>query len=234
MLACSLRICAGGCLRVSRPRGLSVSMRTRSGLRLRETAKPFPHSMGCVSIIDLKRAGANHFGPNIMVMSYQQTGPAEFTKLYQPPENLTPGGFPNSRKRDSIQHVVDSRSGRRVAMSGTPSWPNPRSSPQSEPEIGHRSRFRAVGITFVEGARAAALTGRPDRRLRNLAWPNGRLEPGRLEAVSRLRRACGLRPPRVRQSKRRSAARLQRPRTRTIRMPIVGGSCRSPALRGWR
>jgi DNA-binding transcriptional MerR regulator len=43
---------------------------------------------------------------------------------------------------------------------------------------------RIYKVTFVEGARAAALTGRPDRRLRNLAWPNGRLEPGRLEAVS--------------------------------------------------
>jgi hypothetical protein len=33
---------------------------------------------------------------------------------YHPPENLTPGGFPNSRKRDSMQHVVDSRSGQYV------------------------------------------------------------------------------------------------------------------------
>jgi DDE superfamily endonuclease len=35
---------------------------------------------------------------------------------------------------------------RLVAMPGTPSWPNPRSSPQLEPEIGHRSKLRAVGI----------------------------------------------------------------------------------------
>ncbi|MDQ6703550.1 MAG: helix-turn-helix domain-containing protein, partial [Pseudomonadota bacterium] len=26
--------------------------------------------------------------------------------LYQPPENLTPGGFPNGRKRDSMQHAL--------------------------------------------------------------------------------------------------------------------------------
>src|ERR1035437_6652040 len=32
-------------------------------------------------------------------------------------------------------------------MPGTPSWKNPTSSPQSEPENGHRSRFKAVGIT---------------------------------------------------------------------------------------
>ena len=65
------------------------------------------------------RSPPNGPGANHLVTSYQQTGPAEFTKL------------------------LSSR-----------------------------------------GARAAALTGRPDRRLRNLAWPNGRLEPGRLEAVS--------------------------------------------------
>src|ERR1700724_330477 len=34
--------------------------------------------------------------------------------LYQPPKDLTRGGFPNSRKRDSMQHVVDSRSGQHV------------------------------------------------------------------------------------------------------------------------
>src|ERR1700730_17592281 len=33
---------------------------------------------------------------------------------YQPPEDLTRGGFPSSRKRDSMQHVVDSRSGQHV------------------------------------------------------------------------------------------------------------------------
>ena len=43
---------------------------------------------------------------------------------------------------------------------------------------------RIYKVTYVEDARAAALTGRPDRRLRNLAWPNGRLELGRLETVS--------------------------------------------------
>src|SRR5450759_3004940 len=32
-------------------------------------------------------------------------------------------------------------------MPGTPSWKNPTSSPQSEPENGHRSRFKAVGMT---------------------------------------------------------------------------------------
>ena len=36
---------------------------------------------------------------------------AESCVLYQAPENLTPGGFPNSRKRDSIHLVVDSGSG---------------------------------------------------------------------------------------------------------------------------
>jgi hypothetical protein len=35
-----------------------------------------------------------------------------FSDLYQAPENLTPGGFPNSRKRDSIHLVVDSGGGR--------------------------------------------------------------------------------------------------------------------------
>ena len=39
-----------------------------------------------------------------------------------------------------------SRSSTPVAMPGTPSWQNPTSSPQSEPENGHRSRFKAVGI----------------------------------------------------------------------------------------
>src|SRR5208283_1535116 len=34
---------------------------------------------------------------------------------YQPPENLTPWGFPTSRKCDSMQHVVDSRSGQHVS-----------------------------------------------------------------------------------------------------------------------
>src|ERR1019366_3277053 len=38
------------------------------------------------------------------------------------------------------------RSSTPVAMPGTPSWKNPTSSPQSEPENGHRSRFKAVGI----------------------------------------------------------------------------------------
>jgi hypothetical protein len=35
--------------------------------------------------------------------------------LYQSPENLTPWGFPTSRKCDSMQHVVDSRSGQHVS-----------------------------------------------------------------------------------------------------------------------
>src|ERR1019366_4270137 len=34
-------------------------------------------------------------------------------------------------------------------MPGTPSWKNPTSSPQSEPENGHRSRFKAVGISCI-------------------------------------------------------------------------------------
>jgi hypothetical protein len=34
--------------------------------------------------------------------------------LYQPPENLTPVGFPTGRKCDSMQHVDDSRSGQHV------------------------------------------------------------------------------------------------------------------------
>ena len=38
------------------------------------------------------------------------------------------------------------RSSTLVAMPGTPSSPNPRSSPQLQPEIGHRSKPRAVGI----------------------------------------------------------------------------------------
>ncbi len=41
----------------------------------------------------------------------QRSQTPQFNSLYQPPENLTPGGFPNGRKRDSMQHVVDSRSG---------------------------------------------------------------------------------------------------------------------------
>src|SRR3984893_1705406 len=41
-------------------------------------------------------------------------------------------------------------------MPGTPSWPNPRSSPQLEPEIGHRSRFRAVGMSPTVLLAAAA------------------------------------------------------------------------------
>jgi Resolvase, N terminal domain len=32
-------------------------------------------------------------------------------------------------------------------MPGTPSWPNPRSSPQLERENGHRSKLRAIGIS---------------------------------------------------------------------------------------
>src|ERR1019366_9450822 len=36
-------------------------------------------------------------------------------------------------------------------MPGTPSWKNPTSSPQSEPENGHRSRFKAVGIIYSSG-----------------------------------------------------------------------------------
>jgi len=39
----------------------------------------------------------------------------EQQRLYQPPENLTPWGFPTSRKCDSMQHVVDSRSGQHVS-----------------------------------------------------------------------------------------------------------------------
>jgi transposase len=50
MLACSLRICAGGCLRVSRPRGFRVTMRTRFGLRSREMEKPFLRSISCFAI----------------------------------------------------------------------------------------------------------------------------------------------------------------------------------------
>src|SRR5258708_9468772 len=46
MLACSLRICEGGCLRVPRPSGFQDSTPTRFGLRLRDTAKPFPRSIG--------------------------------------------------------------------------------------------------------------------------------------------------------------------------------------------
>jgi hypothetical protein len=38
------------------------------------------------------------------------------------------------------------RSSTLAATPGMPGSPNPRSSPQSEPEIGHRSRFRAVGM----------------------------------------------------------------------------------------
>src|ERR1019366_1873543 len=40
------------------------------------------------------------------------------------------------------------RSSTPVAMLGTPSWKNPTSSPQSEPENGHRSRFKAVGMRY--------------------------------------------------------------------------------------
>jgi hypothetical protein len=43
---------------------------------------------------------------------------------------------------------------------------------------------RIYKVTFGEGAHAAAPTGRADRRLRKLASPNGRLEPGGLEAAS--------------------------------------------------
>src|ERR1019366_7258392 len=43
------------------------------------------------------------------------------------------------------------RSSTPVAMPGTPSWKNPTSSPQSEPENGHRSRFKAVGIRAIAG-----------------------------------------------------------------------------------
>ena len=39
-------------------------------------------------------------------------------------------------------------------MPGTPWWPNPRSSPQLEQEIGRRSRFRAVGITELRPKKA--------------------------------------------------------------------------------
>jgi hypothetical protein len=67
MLACSLRICAGGCLRVSRPR---------------ETAKPFPHSTDCGSIeISLKRARRESLRAKYHGHVIPQTGPAEFTKL---------------------------------------------------------------------------------------------------------------------------------------------------------
>ncbi len=39
------------------------------------------------------------------------------------------------------------RSSTPVAMPGTPSWPNPRSSPQLERENGHRLKLRAIGIS---------------------------------------------------------------------------------------
>jgi hypothetical protein len=50
--------------------------------------------------------------------------------------------------------------------------------------LAERGPAEFTKLLSSRGARASALTGRPDRRLRNLAWPNGRLEPGRLEAVS--------------------------------------------------
>src|SRR5260370_38033832 len=43
---------------------------------------------------------------------------------------------------------------------------------------------RIYKVTFGEGAHAAAPMGRADRRLTKLALPNGRLEPGGLEAAS--------------------------------------------------
>src|SRR5713226_10011073 len=91
MLACSLRICEGGCLRVSWPSGFKDSTRTRFGLRLRDTAKPFPRSIGCRFIgyllqegqaritsgqISLRGTNAGN-APGI----YHRTRPAEFTKL---------------------------------------------------------------------------------------------------------------------------------------------------------
>src|SRR5712675_3254307 len=57
MLACGLRICAGGCLRVSRPSGFKESTRTRFGSRLRDTAKPLPRGIGCRFIECLLQKG---------------------------------------------------------------------------------------------------------------------------------------------------------------------------------
>jgi hypothetical protein len=45
-LDCSLRSCAAGCLRVSRPSGLSELTSVSLGLRSRDTAKPFPPCPG--------------------------------------------------------------------------------------------------------------------------------------------------------------------------------------------
>jgi hypothetical protein len=45
-LDCSLRSCAAGCLRVSRPSGFSELMSVSLGFRSRDTAKPFPPGTG--------------------------------------------------------------------------------------------------------------------------------------------------------------------------------------------
>jgi DUF2924 family protein len=46
MLACSLRICAGGCLRFSRPRGFRVSTPTRFGFEIAGNGKAVPAQHG--------------------------------------------------------------------------------------------------------------------------------------------------------------------------------------------
>ena len=83
MLACSLRICAGGCLRGSRPRGLESFNAGKIWIEIAGNGKAIParHGLCFHHSSPSKRARAlNHFGPNIMVM-YHRTGPAEFTKL---------------------------------------------------------------------------------------------------------------------------------------------------------
>jgi hypothetical protein len=61
-------------------------------------------------------------------------------------EERSPG-----RGARSIQQMRDSYlrgdPRRLLRMPGTPSLPNPRSSPQLEPKIGHKSKLRAVGMT---------------------------------------------------------------------------------------
>jgi hypothetical protein len=110
--------------------------------------------------------------------------------LYQPPENLTPGGFANSRKRDLMQHVVDSWSGQHVGnrdYTQNLSVPQLRAAAARTANAKQARRLLAIAMGLDGSRQLAAQAGGMDRQtlrdwvIRSNAdglWRGSRTGPG--------------------------------------------------------
>jgi hypothetical protein len=99
---------------------------------------------------DPRRCRLARFAASSHTREYRAHAASSYAPELNSVDPSTGSGYPRISARrlprsPRLGHLAR-RSSTLAATPGMPGSPNPRSSPQSEPEIGHRSRFRAVGM----------------------------------------------------------------------------------------